>query len=88
MGLDELQVAGGETWGAFEDGNDATITKALGGTVFVEVKTIPVIEEVKSFLASFLSALLFLPAAKVADLSILKLSRSMLELSVGLNLVI
>ena len=66
IGLDELQVAGGETWSAFEYGNNATVTKVLIGTIFVEVEatSLLVIEEVKIFLCKFHDLLLVLSSGK------------------------
>ena len=63
---DQLQVAGREIRSTFEDGNDATIAKALGGSVFVEVEAalLLFVEEVEVFFGKFLDCPVVLASSK------------------------
>ena len=64
---DELQVVGSEARSTFEDGNDATITKTLVCSIFVEVKTtlLLVIEKVEVFVSKLLDLSFVLPSCEV-----------------------
>ena len=67
---DEFHIVWSQFRSTFEDGNDATIAKALFRSIFVEVKPtfLLVIEEVDVLLRKdFLDFFLLVPEAKVAE---------------------